>query len=64
MVQLSATRCNCIAVSQVSLVNFAVINLCAASQRVFVVVVVVVVVVVYFVIDSVRKILGDRSGPV
>jgi hypothetical protein len=34
----------------VSLVSFAAITLCVASQRVF-------VVVVYFVIDSVRKLL-------
>jgi hypothetical protein len=36
MVQLSATRCNCIAILWVSLVNFATITLCVAS-RVFVV---------------------------
>jgi hypothetical protein len=34
-------------------VSFAAINLCIASQRLFI----VVVVVVYFVVDSVRKIL-------
>jgi hypothetical protein len=34
MLQLSATRCNCIAILWVSLVTFAVINLCVASQRV------------------------------
>jgi hypothetical protein len=39
-------------------VSFAVITLCVASQRVFVV---VVFVVVYFVIDSLRKILGFRN---
>jgi hypothetical protein len=49
MVQLSATRCSCIATSSVSLVSFTAITLCVTSQRVFVVVVVVVVVVVYFV---------------
>jgi hypothetical protein len=38
--------------------EFCAITLCVASQRVFVVVVVVVVVAVYFVIDSVRKLLG------
>jgi hypothetical protein len=38
MVQLSATKCNCIAISWVSLVSFAAITLCVASQRVFIVV--------------------------
>jgi hypothetical protein len=47
MVQLSATRCSCIAILCVSLVSFATITFCVASQRVF-------VVSVYFVIDSVR----------
>jgi hypothetical protein len=49
MVQLSATRCSCIAILWFSLVNFAVVTLCVASQQVF------IVVTVYFVIDSVRK---------
>jgi hypothetical protein len=53
IVQLSATRCSCIAVSWVSPVSFAAITLCVASQRVFV--------VVYFVIDSVRKLLDTPS---
>jgi hypothetical protein len=39
MVQLSATRCSCIAIMWISLVSLAVITLCVASQRVFVVVV-------------------------
>jgi hypothetical protein len=56
MVQLSATRCSCIAILWVSLVSFAAITLCVASQRLFVVVVVVVV-DDDFVIDSVRKFL-------
>jgi hypothetical protein len=47
MIQLSATRCSCIAILWVSLVSFAAITLCVASQRVF------TVIVVYFVIDSV-----------
>jgi hypothetical protein len=38
MVQLSATRCSCIAILSVSLVSFAAIILCVASQRVFIVV--------------------------
>jgi hypothetical protein len=33
MVQLSATRCSCIAILWVSLVSFAAITLCVASQR-------------------------------
>jgi hypothetical protein len=37
MVQLSATRCSCIAILWVSLVSCAAINLCIASQWVFVV---------------------------
>jgi hypothetical protein len=41
MVQLSATRCSCIAI----LVSFTAITLCVDSQRVF------IVVSVYFVID-------------
>jgi hypothetical protein len=51
MVQLSATRCNCIAILWVRVASFAAIILCVASQRVF------IVVSVYFVIDSVRKLL-------
>jgi hypothetical protein len=53
MVQLSTTKCSCIAISWVSLVSFAAITLCVASQRVFI--------VIYFVIDSVRKLLGTPS---
>jgi hypothetical protein len=47
MVQLSATRYSCIAILWASLVSFAAIIFCVASQRVFI--------VVYFVIGSVRK---------
>jgi hypothetical protein len=54
MVQLSATRCSCIAILWVSLVSFSAITLCVASQRVF-------IVVVYFVIDSVRKLLDTPA---
>jgi len=50
IIQLSATRCSCIAILHVSLVSFATINLCVASQ-------VLIVVTVYFVINSVRKLL-------
>jgi hypothetical protein len=53
-VQLSATKCSCIATLCVSLVSFATITLCDASQRVF-------IVVVYFVVDSVRKLLDTPS---
>jgi hypothetical protein len=38
MVQLSATRCSCIAILWVSLVSLTAITLCVASQRVFIVV--------------------------
>jgi hypothetical protein len=53
MVQLSATRCSCIAILWVSLMSFAAITLCLDSQRVFI--------VVHFVIDSVRKLLDMPS---
>jgi hypothetical protein len=53
MVQLSATRCSCVAILWVSLVSFAALTLCVPSQRVFV--------AVYFVIDSVRKLLVTPS---
>jgi hypothetical protein len=49
MIRLSTTRCSCIAILWVSLVSFATITLCVASQRMST--------VVYFVMDSVRKIL-------
>jgi hypothetical protein len=55
MVELSATRCNCIAILWVSLVSFATITLCVASQRVF-------IVVVYFVTDLVQKLLDTPSN--
>jgi hypothetical protein len=54
MIQLSATRCSCDAILWDSLVSFAAITLCVASQQVF-------IVVVYFVIDSVRKLLDTPS---
>jgi hypothetical protein len=38
IVQFSATRCSYIAILSVSLVNFAAITLCVASERVFIVV--------------------------
>jgi hypothetical protein len=41
MVQFSATRYSCISVLWVSLVSFAAITLCVASQRVFIVAAVV-----------------------
>jgi hypothetical protein len=46
MVQFFATRCSCIAILWVSLVSFATITLCVASEPVF---------IAYFVIDLVRK---------
>jgi hypothetical protein len=55
IVQLSATRCSCIAILWVSLVSFTAITLCVASQWVF------VIVVVYFVIDSVRELLDTST---
>jgi hypothetical protein len=47
-VQLSATRCSCIAILWVSMVSFAAIILCVASQRAFIV-------------DSLRKLLDTPS---
>jgi hypothetical protein len=55
MVQLSATRCSFIAILSVSLVSFAAITLCVASERVF------IVASVYFVIDSFQKLLDTPS---
>jgi hypothetical protein len=52
LVQLSATRCSCIAILWVSVVGLAAITLCVASQRVF---------VVCFVIESVWKLLDTSS---
>jgi hypothetical protein len=52
-VRPSAIKCSCIAILRVSLVSFAAITLCVASQRVFI--------VLYFVIDSVRKLLDTLS---
>jgi hypothetical protein len=54
MIHLSATGCSCIIILWVSLVSFAAITLCVASQRVF------IVVTVYFV-DSVRKLLDTPA---
>jgi len=56
MTKLSPTRCSCIAISWVSLVSFAAITLCIASQRVF-----IIIVIVYFFMDSVRKLLDTPS---
>jgi hypothetical protein len=54
-VQLSATRCSCITILWVSLVSFATIILCLASQWV------VIVVSVHFVIDFTWKLLDISS---
>jgi hypothetical protein len=55
MVQLSASRCSFIAILWVSIMSFAAITLCVASQPVF------IVVGVYFVTDSVRKLWIPRT---
>jgi len=39
MLQLSVTRCSCIAILRVSLVSFVAITICNASQRVFIVII-------------------------
>jgi hypothetical protein len=51
MVQLSAIRRSCITILLVSLMSFAAITLCVASQRV------IPKVRIYFVINSVRNLL-------
>jgi hypothetical protein len=55
MVQLSVTRCSCIAILWVGLVSFAAITLCVASEQV------IPKVSLNFVIDSVRKLLDTLS---
>jgi hypothetical protein len=55
MVQLSATRCSCIAILWNSLVSFAAITLCVASKRVM------PKVSVYFIIDWVQKLFYTPS---
>jgi hypothetical protein len=55
MVQLSAARCSCIAILWVSLLSFAAITLCVASQWV------IPKVSVYFVINLVWKLLKTLS---
>jgi hypothetical protein len=55
MIQFSATRCSCTAILWVSLVSFAAIILCVASQRA------IPKVSVYFLIGSVRKLLDTPS---
>jgi hypothetical protein len=56
MVQLSDTRCSCVAILWTSLVSFAAITFYVAPQWVF------IVVSVYFVTDSVRKLLDTHSN--
>jgi hypothetical protein len=55
MVQFSATRCSCIAILWVSVVSFAVISLCVASQWV------IPKISIYFVTNSVWKLLDTSS---
>jgi hypothetical protein len=55
MIQVSTTRCSCIAILRVSLVSFAAITLYVVSQRV------IPKLSVYFVIGSVRKLLDTPS---
>jgi hypothetical protein len=69
MVQLSATRCSCVAILSASLVSFGAITICAASQRVFTTTTTTTTTTTaaaaaaYFVIDSVRKLLDTHSYP-
>jgi hypothetical protein len=51
MMQLSGTRCSCVPILWVSLVSFAAITLCVASQRV------IAKDKCIFLYDSVRKLL-------
>jgi hypothetical protein len=55
MVQLSATRCSGIAILLVSLVSFATITLCVASQQVFTAAAAV------YLINSVQKLLDTPA---
>jgi hypothetical protein len=55
MVQLSATRCSCIAILRVSLVSFVAITFCVASQRAFVVVYLVMTQSQYSSFTNVRR---------
>jgi hypothetical protein len=43
MVQLSATKCSCIAILWVILVSFAAITLCNSSQRVFIIIIIIII---------------------
>jgi hypothetical protein len=54
MIEISATRCSCVAILWVSLVSFAAITRCVAYERVF-------IVSVYFFIDPVRKLWDTTS---
>jgi hypothetical protein len=54
MVQFFASRCSCVAILWVSLVNFAAITLCVVSLQVF------IVVSIYFIIYSVRKLFDTH----
>jgi hypothetical protein len=56
MVQLSATRCSCLAILWVSLVSSATITLCVASKQA------IPKVSIYFVIDLVRKVLATTPS--
>jgi hypothetical protein len=56
VVQLSATRCSCIAILWVSLVSFVAITLWRGQQRI------IPKVSIFFVIDSVRKLLVTPPG--
>jgi hypothetical protein len=62
MVQLSATRCSCIAILWGSPENFGAITLCVASRRVFVVVVVVVVISLWLSPETFGYTLVNRWG--
>jgi hypothetical protein len=74
MLQLSATRCNCVAILWVSLVNFASITVCVAFQRVFIVVSVYFVITqsgnfcihprIYFITPQIKTALGPTQPPI
>jgi hypothetical protein len=46
MVQLSSTRCSCIPILWISLVSFAAITFCVASQRVFIIIIIIIIIII------------------
>jgi hypothetical protein len=49
IVQLSATRCSCIAILWVSLVSFAATTLYVASQREYIIIIIIIIIIILFI---------------